>query len=206
MCAVASASPKRRRRNRTTPRPLAVQKLAGQLVALGIGLHRGHIGSVCDAITASGVDPGQWTAEQLQRALDRDGQLAHWSWPDRIDRPGAFLVGRLRRLTAAGVTPTALVVPKVAPHRAVEPVVVHPPAQQSTINQAQTTLREHLAGSRERAVAPETSLDRRRQTTRPITVADVGHCASCGAPDAPRREHMPARRAHICPTCWTDER
>lgn len=203
-CAAAQASPKRRRPHRNTPRPLTVQKLAAQLVALCHGLHRGHIGSVCDAITTAGIDPGLWTAQNLKSALDRDAQQTHWSWPDRIERPGAFLVGRLRRLTAAGVAPAAPVAPtQVVPARPAEPASMHPPALQSTIATAQTTLRRHLAGLREHPAAAAQGPDRRPQKSRAVAVADFGYCSCCGAPDAPRRAHMPASRAHICPTCWT---
>ena len=43
-----------RRRYRAAPRPLPVQRLAAELVASCHGLHRGHIGAVCDALTAAG--------------------------------------------------------------------------------------------------------------------------------------------------------
>ena len=45
------------RRWRTSPRPLAIQRLAAQLVARTHGLGRGHIGAICDALTAAGIDP-----------------------------------------------------------------------------------------------------------------------------------------------------
>ncbi|MCH9728210.1 MAG: helix-turn-helix domain-containing protein, partial [Actinomycetia bacterium] len=40
---------KKRRPYRAAPRPLTVQRLAAELVARSQGLHRGHIGAVCDA-------------------------------------------------------------------------------------------------------------------------------------------------------------
>ena len=85
---------------RTTPRPFAVQRLAGQLVARAHGLHRGHIGTVCDALTAAGIDPNTWTAKALCEVLDADMRATGWVWPNRIERPGAFLAWRLRRLHA----------------------------------------------------------------------------------------------------------
>lgn len=205
-CAPAKA-PRRKAIRRSAPRPLAVQKLAGQLVARCHGLHRGHIGSVCDAITSAGIDPDQWTAEQLRRALDRDAEQTHWSWPDRIDRPGAFLAGRLRRLTAAGVTPIAPVMPAQAPHCGVEPAPAHRPAQRSTIAAAQETLRTHLACHRDRLpVAVVARTDCPPQQPHALIVTELGPCVRCGAADAPRRAHMPAGRAHICPACWgTDQ-
>ena len=42
---------------RRTARPLAVQRLAAGLVAITHGLDRAHIGAICDALTATGIDP-----------------------------------------------------------------------------------------------------------------------------------------------------
>lgn len=83
---------------RAEPRPLAVQRLAGQLVANSHGLGHGHIGAVCDALTAAGIDPGQWSARAIKDALEADMKRRGWSWPDQISRPAAFLASRLRRL------------------------------------------------------------------------------------------------------------
>lgn len=95
------------RRGRCAPRPLAVQRLADELVgnAYGrkpvcVGLDSGHIGAICQAIISAGIDPAVWSAEQLKNALNADMKARHWSWPDRIERPGAFLASRLRRLPA----------------------------------------------------------------------------------------------------------
>jgi hypothetical protein len=44
----------------TTPRPLPVQRLAAQLVARSHGLGQGHIGGICDTITAAGIELGEW--------------------------------------------------------------------------------------------------------------------------------------------------
>jgi len=62
------------------------------------GLDRGHVGAVCDAITAAGIDPTVWSVRTIRDRLDTDMRARGWSWPDRIDRPGAFLASRLRRL------------------------------------------------------------------------------------------------------------
>lgn len=90
---------------RSAPRPLGVQRLADALVGneygrrgLCAGLHRGHIGHICDALTRSGLDLDAWTAPQITAALNADMRQRGWSWPNRIDRPGAFLASRLRRL------------------------------------------------------------------------------------------------------------
>lgn len=70
------------------------------MVANAHGLWRGHIGAVCDAITNAGIDPQAWTARQISDALNADMRATGSTWPDHIDKPGAFLAWRLRRLTA----------------------------------------------------------------------------------------------------------
>ncbi len=80
------------------PRPLPVQRLAAMLVRDCHGLDRGHVGAVCDAITAAGIDPAVWSARAVCDRLDADMRARGSSWPDRIERPGAFLASRLRRL------------------------------------------------------------------------------------------------------------
>ncbi|MBU8834347.1 rep protein [Mycolicibacterium goodii] len=87
------------RRWRTTPRPLATQRLAAQLVARTHGLGRGHIGGICDALTAAGIDPAVWSARAITDALDTDMRTRGWNWPDHITNPAAFLSSRLRRLS-----------------------------------------------------------------------------------------------------------
>ncbi|RFZ42953.1 hypothetical protein DAVIS_02045 [Mycobacterium marinum] len=86
------------RRYRAEPRPLPVQRLAAALVADAHGLHRGHIGAVCDAIIAVGINPEAWSARAITEALNTDMKTRGSSWPDLIARPGAFLASRLRRL------------------------------------------------------------------------------------------------------------
>lgn len=86
------------RRYRAEPRPLAVQRLAAGLVAGSHGLGQGHIGAVCDALISAGIDPDTWSAKAVTAALNADMKARGWSWPDRVDRPGAFLASRLRRL------------------------------------------------------------------------------------------------------------
>ncbi len=87
------------RRWRTTPRPLAIQRLAAQIVARTHGLGRGHIGGICDALAAAGIDPAVWSARAITDALDADMRTRGWNWPDHITKPAAFLSSRLRRLS-----------------------------------------------------------------------------------------------------------
>lgn len=82
----------------STPRPLVTQRMAAEIIARSTGLGRVHPGHICDALTRSGLDLSAWSAPQITAALNADMRARGWSWPDRIDRPGAFLAGRLRRL------------------------------------------------------------------------------------------------------------
>lgn len=90
---------RRRRAPQRPPRPLPLQRLAGELSAAMHGLDRGHIGAVCDAIRGAGIDPATVSAAQIRRALDEDMRETGWSWPDQIERPGAFLRYRLNRVS-----------------------------------------------------------------------------------------------------------
>ncbi len=69
------------------PRPLPLQRLAGQLTARCHGLHRGHIGAIADVLTTAGIDPAVWSARAITDALDADMRAGGWSWPDRIAHP-----------------------------------------------------------------------------------------------------------------------
>lgn len=93
------SSPRRSRR-RGAPRPLHVQLLAADLVDQVRSLRHGHIGRICDALMASGLDLSAWTGKSLQLALDADGKTRGWDWPQRVERPGSFLLTRLRHLPA----------------------------------------------------------------------------------------------------------
>ena len=84
---------------RRTPRPLAVQRLAAGLVAITHGLDRTHIGAICDALTAAGIDPDMWSARAVNDKLNSDMRTRGATWPDHIANPGAFLHSRLRRLS-----------------------------------------------------------------------------------------------------------
>ena len=218
-----SEKPARRRRRHAAPqRPLAVQRLAGQLVAHAHGLDRGHIGAVCDALLTVGVDPSRWTAKTLVAALDADMRARGWSWPDRIDRPGAFLASRLRRLqlddrgqvpkTDGGVAAGIDQGSRMTGHR-VSDITGDAgvcseltAAQRARITAAQDAVRAQLA--RRRAVSGEAGSDSVAGVRSRRVAADVparlvsSACAACGAPDAPRRAYLPAHRGCVCDACW----
>ena len=94
---IENSRPKKRGPQRG-PRPLRMQRLAAELINACHGLSHGHAGAICDAISAAGIDPQVWTARQITTALNADMAAIGWTWPDRVERPGAFLASRLRRL------------------------------------------------------------------------------------------------------------
>jgi len=105
----------RRRTTRTTPRTprkprsLPLQRLAGRLAArLGWLARARHIGVLCDALTASGVDPELWTASDVCAAVD-GWHTTHGRRPlasEASNRLG-WLVWALRSAIAEGFTPAA---------------------------------------------------------------------------------------------------
>ena len=100
-------TPRARPWRTTTARPLAIQQLAAGLVAITCGLDRAHIGAICDALTAAGIDPTVWSARAVNDKLNTDMRARGVTWPDHITNPGAFLYSRLRRLSwAPPETPT----------------------------------------------------------------------------------------------------
>ncbi|MFS0900790.1 rep protein [Mycolicibacterium litorale] len=94
-----SGKTRQTRPRRRTARPLAVQRLAAGLVAITHGLDRAHIGAICDALTAAGIDPDVWSARAINDKLNADMRARGATWPDHIANPGAFLHSRLRRLS-----------------------------------------------------------------------------------------------------------
>ena len=219
--------PRPRRRYRATPRPLAVQRLAAGLVtpaaghgldnnrqrtALIVGLDRGHLGAICDAITAAGIDPTAWTPKALTAALNADMKTRGWSWPDRIERPGAFLASRLRRLPArpdptspvysgleqdrrAPVEPSAS---RVAPVEVTAPERAQTPAGPAY---ARRVLADHQQRRAAKTRSPQTVAVPMRQSAPPPAPAST-ECATCGCAGAPRRRFLPAHRSHVCDACW----
>ena len=71
---------------------------AGILHSRPIGLDRGHIGRICDALTDSGLDLTAWTAKALLAALNADMKTRGWDWPNQVKNPAAFLKSRLQLL------------------------------------------------------------------------------------------------------------
>jgi hypothetical protein len=168
-CQTPPARPPRR----TTPRPLVTQRLAAALVARTHGLNRAHIGTICDALTAAGIDPTVWTARAITDALNADMRARGWTWPDHITNPGAFLSSRLRRLSwAPPETPT-----KAGGYAADS--LDHTPrpvpltaASRARIAAAQQQIRHILANRSQRThPGPPTTIDASRPPLIPLTPA-----------------------------------
>lgn len=97
-----TSPPKRGRR--FAPRPLQVQLLAADLVDRVRSLGHAHIGHICDALAESGLELSAWDGKTLQAVLDADMKARGWDWPNHVERPGAFLLSRLRLLPARPAT------------------------------------------------------------------------------------------------------
>ncbi|MGH3584526.1 MAG: hypothetical protein ACRDUB_23260 [Mycobacterium sp.] len=147
-----------------------MQQLADELVGndygrrgLCHGLRRGHLGHICDALIRSGLDLDAWTGRAIEVALNADMSARGWSWPNHIERPGAFLAARLRRLpvrpegphrggvTAAGPDSSAAVdvgisaPPSPPQHTSAEPISVSIPASDSHRAAALAEIRAAIA-------------------------------------------------------------
>lgn len=130
-----SSKPQNRRR---APRPIRLQQMAAAVVAGSIGLDAVHPGHICDALVRSGLDLTTWTAPQILASLNADMHKMGWTWPNRIERPGAFLASRLRRLPPRppSATPSAKPTPPAeAP--------ASPPASAATRAAAMAYFRTH---------------------------------------------------------------
>lgn len=200
--------PTRRYRAEAEPRPLALQRLAADLVLRVRSLDRGHVGAICDALTAAGIDPQVWTGRQIRDALDADMRQSGWSWPDRIDHPGGFLVSRLRRLTRGG---TAASQDKAESSRPTPMPAAHVPEphqpltddQRTRIGRIQAEIRARLAARQTTPHERAWPATARRVVATAPALPHSGTCAHCGAASAPARPFLPRSRAHVCDPCWS---
>ncbi|ASW31380.1 DNA binding domain protein [Mycobacterium phage Lokk] len=98
--ASSSLSPVGRKSPRaaTPPRPIEIQRLAARLAPMVPGYRHWHL---CDALTAAGIDPVEWTAGRLYEALN--------ARPWRPDTPGSvgYLRAALRRVAGEKTTAAA---------------------------------------------------------------------------------------------------
>ena len=169
---ISDNRPRQARPWRTTARPLALQRLAAGLVAITHGLDRAHIGTICDALTAAGIDPDVWSARAVNDKLNTDMRVRGVTWPDHIANPGAFLHSRLRRLswtpppdppTPGGGSPASL-------DQTPTPVVLTD-ASQARIAAAQQEIRQVLRDSAQRTHEDARQQHVRRASTSTSTLA-----------------------------------
>jgi hypothetical protein len=115
--------------------------LAAAVIAGSIGLNAVHPGHICDALIRSGLDLTTWTAPQILKARNADMHDTGWSWPNRIERPGAFLASRLRRLPPRPLAVTSREKPTPAAENPAPP-----PATATTRAAAIAYFRTHRSG------------------------------------------------------------
>lgn len=90
------------------PRPLHLQRAAGELLRIAETLDHGqHPGSVCDVIASVGIDTTRWRGRDITRAIDHDTARRGWVWPHRaqITDPNALLRWRLSKIDFTGPAP-----------------------------------------------------------------------------------------------------
>ncbi|WP_336882612.1 replication protein [Rhodococcus globerulus] len=84
---------------RTTPRPIELQRNAAQLMAHIPALKTaGHVGRICDVLANTDIDVTRWTGRDIAHELTRDTQSRGWVWPAQLTRPTAFLRWRLAQI------------------------------------------------------------------------------------------------------------
>ncbi|MBE5477698.1 hypothetical protein E3G68_005031 [Mycobacteroides abscessus] len=181
---------------RAAPRPLALQRLAAELVTpagrpdpLCRGLDRGHIGAICDAISSAGIDPAVWSARSITEALNRDMRARGWSWPNEITNPGSFLASRLRLLAKganAGAARGHVAAGQGGHAAAIRPAMAEPGGGCEQFSAAE------LGAPTESVLTPAVG-----------AAAAVGEaCVVCCGPRPVRRPFLPTHRAYVCDPCW----
>ncbi|GAA2790733.1 hypothetical protein [Mycolicibacterium pallens] len=151
------------------------------MVAATHGLHHAHIGVICDALTAAGIDPTVWTARAITDALNTDMRTHGATWPDHITHPGAFLFSRLHRLDWSPVQHPSKAGGYAAGSLDQEARPASPTAaQRARIAAAQQEIRRVLA----RPPAPP-AIERPERT--PRALARAAHLPPVSAPNNERR-------------------
>lgn len=84
---------------KSTPRPIELQRNAAQLIAHIPALKTTkHVGHICDVLVNTDIDPARWTGRDIAHELTRDTQSRGWVWPAQLTRPTAFLRWRLAQI------------------------------------------------------------------------------------------------------------
>ncbi|MBX9151946.1 replication protein [Rhodococcus qingshengii] len=91
---------------RSTPRPVELQRTAAQLIAHIPALKTiKHVGQICNVLDQAGIDPARWTGRDIARELTTDTQSRGWVWPTQLTRPTAFLRWRLAQIDWSKLSP-----------------------------------------------------------------------------------------------------
>lgn len=166
--------------------PTDGKRLAAELVARSHGLHRGHIGAVCDAIIAAGINPELWSARAVTDALNADMAAHDRSWPDRIERPGAFLASRLRRIEWRPAGPPKNGGSAASPDTTAAPPRGHEPSPPETSQHQPFSTPEGRAAARElfrtAKAARRRATDSQRPAASPPSTAAIANTAESTAP------------------------
>lgn len=94
---------------RSTPRPIELQRAAAQLIAHTPALKAaGHVGRICEVLEKADIDLTRWAGRDIARELTKDTQTRGWVWPTQLTRPVAFLSWRLAQIDWSGATPAEL--------------------------------------------------------------------------------------------------
>ncbi len=105
----AQLTTKKRNTSRITPRPLALQRTAAELVIHAPALSPpGHIGAICDLLRDVKIDTTRWTGRDIAQTLSRDTADRGWIWPTRssLISPLAYLRRRLDGIDWTGESPS----------------------------------------------------------------------------------------------------
>ncbi|WP_154100384.1 hypothetical protein [Rhodococcus sp. YH3-3] len=91
---------------RSTPRPIELQRTAAQLIAHIPALKTvRHVGRICDVLVNTDIDITRWTGRDIARELTADTQSRGWVWPTQLTRPTAFLRWRLAQIDWSKLSP-----------------------------------------------------------------------------------------------------
>ncbi len=102
-------TPKKRSTSRSSPRPLALQRTAAELVSHAPALRPpGHIGAICDLLRDVKIDTTRWTGRDIALTLSRDTADRGWIWPTRssLSSPLGYLKRRLDGIDWTGESPS----------------------------------------------------------------------------------------------------
>ncbi|WP_415394410.1 replication protein (plasmid) [Rhodococcus globerulus] len=91
---------------KSTPRPIELQRTAAQLIAHIPALKTTkHVGQICDILARAGIDVTRWTGRDIARELTTDTQTRGWVWPTQLTQPTAFLRWRLAQIDWSAPSP-----------------------------------------------------------------------------------------------------